>query len=238
VQALNSSDRFLFTPASSLESSVLQMLQSLLLAGVLLGAHVGGVTHTIQCDLFPSVCNHKCYATYVAGKPSSFLYSGPLGEKAKSANRKAAGTKPNPCKCRSKTGTGKITAPTICYHPTGARVACTSPDEYPYASTPLGGQGSGSALIRCTGEKENTQEGQQFGNAIGSSVVNGGCGKIYPCSVSIAFASVDGRRLVIQKRFWAGSSILWLTDKQVLSAHQKPDQTTGSNGNTTRTATI
>jgi hypothetical protein len=73
------------------------MLQALLLAGIFLAAHVGGVsiTYTIDCAKYPSVCNHKCYAVYVAGKTDTFDYTGPLG-KQKSKNRRASGAAPNP----------------------------------------------------------------------------------------------------------------------------------------------
>jgi hypothetical protein len=185
--------------AQSTQSSIVlrifsQMLRALLLAGIYLAAHVGGITYTIDCNKFPSVCNHKCYATYVAGKPSTFDYIGPL-RKIKDANRRASGAAPNPCTpSRTKAGNCRITAPTTCYHPSGAVVAYTSPDEYPYASTPLGGQGSGSALIRCTGERENIGEGSDFGAMVARSVPNGGCGKIYPCSVNLGFTNLDARR--------------------------------------------
>jgi hypothetical protein len=175
-------------------TAVLSMLQALLLVGIYLAAHVGGITYSIECDKYPSVCNHKCYATYVAGKPSSFDYDGPLRAQ-KEANRRASGAAPNPCKpSRTKARKCRITSPTICYHPSGAKVQCTSPDEFPYASTPLGGQASGSALIRCTGQDENNEEGSKFGGAVARLVRNGGCGKIYPCNVDMAFQDVDARR--------------------------------------------
>jgi hypothetical protein len=139
------------------------------------------------------VCNHKCYAVYVAGKTDTFDYTGPLG-KQKSKNRRASGAAPNPCKpSRNKAANCRIKAPTICYFPSGAIDHCVSPDEYPYVSTPLGGQGSGSALLRCTGESENTEEGSKFGSAVGKTLANGGCGKIYPCSVTMAFKNLDAR---------------------------------------------
>lgn len=192
MQVLSTQSSFYST--SSTPPAVLYMLQALLLVGIYLAAHVGGITYAIDCGKFPSVCNHKCYATYVAGKPSSFIYAGPLGTVV-NANRRASGAAPDPCKpSRTKAGTCRITAPTICYFPTGARVPCVSPDEYPYASTLLGGQGSGSALIRCTGVKEYKQEGSNFGAAVGRSVINGGCGKIYPCNVNMAFSNLDARR--------------------------------------------
>lgn len=63
--------------------------------------------------------------------------------------RKEAGATPNPC-CK------QIAAPSTCYDGDGNTVACSSPDEYPYASALEGGQGS---IVRCTGQQENTREG-------------------------------------------------------------------------------
>jgi hypothetical protein len=62
-----------------------------------------------------------------------------MGER-KEANRRASGAALNPCK------------------PIRARAG----NEYPHASTALGCQGSGSALIQRTGTKENTEEGSAF----------------------------------------------------------------------------
>jgi hypothetical protein len=136
----------------------------------------------------------KCYATYVAGKPSSFDWAGALGKTFKNNNRKAAGTVPNPCKCRKRTGTGLIAAPSVCYDVSGSQVGCTSPDEYPYASTPLGGQASGSVIIRCTGENENLKEGKELGTLTQTGVSKGGCGNVSPCRINLAFANVGNRR--------------------------------------------
>jgi hypothetical protein len=62
-----------------------------------------------------------------------------MGER-KEANRRASGAALNPCKpIRAKAG-----------------------NEYPHASTALGCQGSGLALIQRTGTKENTEEGSTF----------------------------------------------------------------------------
>jgi hypothetical protein len=170
------------------------MLRTLLLVAVYLTAHAAAITFTLQCDQYPGPCNNKCYATYVVGKPSKFQYAGPLGPPLKRKNRDEAGTTNNPCTCR-KVRAAFIDSPSFCYDPLGAQVDCTSPDEYPYASTPLGGQASGSNIIRCTGYKENTQEGRHLSKLLGTRVSQGGCG-YKPCQVELAFANVGNRRCV------------------------------------------
>jgi hypothetical protein len=170
------------------------MLRTLLLVAVYLTVHATSITFTLQCDQYPGPCNNKCYATYVAGKPASFSYVGPLGKPAKRKNRDDAGTTNNPCTCR-KVRTAFIDSPSFCYDPLGAQVDCISPDEYPYASTPLGGQASGSNIIRCTGYKENVQEGRHLSKLMTTGVTKGGCG-LKPCQIDLAFANVDNRRCV------------------------------------------
>ena len=129
-------------------------------------AFVEGVTFALTCSNYPGPCNNKCYSTFVAGKPSTFVWNGPT-QAQKDANRRAAGTIPNPC-CANT-----ITAPPLCSLPDGGAAACTSPDEYPYASSNLGGQATGSAIVRCTGEAENLLEGSDLGGTIRRSVTDG-----------------------------------------------------------------
>lgn len=160
-----------------------------LLPSLLLNAAVAqGVTFALTCSNYPSVCNHKCYATYVAGKTDIANWDAP--SKALKTNRRmAAGAIPNPC-CPNAQAPHQIKAPAgnSCYEPDGTRVACTSPDEYPYASTVEGGQGTGSALIRCTGALENSKEGADLGGFLTRNIADGGCGSVRGCRFNIAYA--------------------------------------------------
>ncbi|KAI4732790.1 hypothetical protein E4T50_16646 [Aureobasidium sp. EXF-12298] len=79
--------------------------------------------------------------------------------------RKEAGATPNPC-CK------QIAAPSTCYDEDGNTVACSSPDEYPYASALEGGQGS-----------------IEYGTYTKLNVAEGGCGG-QPCRIKIAFSFV------------------------------------------------
>ncbi|OQN97869.1 hypothetical protein B0A48_16180 [Cryoendolithus antarcticus] len=157
------------------------MFRELFLVAVCLLKSTEAVTYGLICSSFPGVCNNKCYATYVAGKSDTFTWNGGLNAATDTARRTAAGTRPNPC-CSD------ITAPPTCYTPAGAVVACTSPDEYPYISSSLGGAG---AIIRCTGPAENRDEGGQYGGIITRGTDEGGCGSIIGCQIQIAFAFVN-----------------------------------------------
>ncbi|PSK53873.1 hypothetical protein B9Z65_7679 [Elsinoe australis] len=141
-------------------------------------ALVRSVTFTLGCVRYPSVCNHRCYSVFVAGRPQTVTWDAPTGA-TKTARRTAAGAIPNPC-C------GRIAAPAACFDTNGGTVPCTSPDEYPYASTLE--SVSTSPIIRCTGEEENVEEGRNFGSLTQLNTAEGGCGRRGPCSINIAFS--------------------------------------------------
>lgn len=141
-------------------------------------ALVRSVTFTLGCVRYPSVCNHRCYSVFVAGRPQTVTWDAPTGA-TKTARRTAAGAIPNPC-C------GRIAAPAACFDTNGGTVPFTSPDEYPYASTLE--SVSTSPIIRCTGEEENVEEGRNFGSLTQLNTAEGGCGRRGPCSINIAFS--------------------------------------------------
>ncbi|KAM3419514.1 hypothetical protein BST61_g2857 [Cercospora zeina] len=145
------------------------------------------VNFMLSCGLYPQVCNNKCYAVFRGGAPRTVTWSG-LTQAQTSNRRTIAGTVPNPC-CN-----GGITAPPICSNPDGTQTTCTSPDEYPYASTDEfgNGPGNGPTFIRCTGIAENVYEGMQdYNNGIlRATVADGGCGQRRGCRITIGFQFV------------------------------------------------
>ncbi|KAF2159721.1 hypothetical protein M409DRAFT_70891 [Zasmidium cellare ATCC 36951] len=98
----------------------------------------------VSCELYPGPCNNNCYAIFVANKRSNLNWDKPTSQ-TKSKRRRDAGCDPNPCK------NGKMDKPS------SDEDSC---DEYPYASTVEGGTG---AIIRCTDENENLNEGSALG---------------------------------------------------------------------------
>lgn len=142
-------------------------------------ALVQAVTFTLGCVRYPSVCNHRCYSVFVAGRPQTVTWDAPTNV-TKEARRRAAGAIPNPC-CN-----GRIPRPATCFDTDGGIVPCTSPDEYPYASTLE--SVTRSPIIRCTGEEENVEEGRNFGSMTQLNTAEGGCGRRGPCSIDIAFS--------------------------------------------------
>ena len=148
------------------------------------------VNFMLGCGLYPQVCNNKCYAVFVAGAPQTVTWSG-ASKAVVSSRRRTAGTVPNPC-CANL-----ITAPPVCSNIDGTEVACTSPDEYPYASTNEygNGPGNGPTSIRCTGIEENEYEGltDYNRNTLIRTIADGGCGRTPGCRITIGFEFVDIR---------------------------------------------
>lgn len=141
----------------------------------------------LGCAVWPQVCNNKCYAIFVGGAPQTTTWSGGGVNMATRRGVTGAGTEPNPC-CN-----GRITQPPLgtCLGELGDVVPCTSPDEYPYASSDEWGNGpnNGPAFIRCTGVWENLDEGTQGLNnfVIQQPVERGGCGRTRGCRITLAF---------------------------------------------------
>lgn len=140
----------------------------------------------LNCNNYPGPCNNKCYAIYVAGKPTLLTWDAPDAGTLYD-RRREAGTIPNPC-C------GRIAAPPTCNDPAGNQAPCTAPDEYPYASTWQGGRATGSNILRCTGQDENNLEGSDLGGMITRARNNpgfggtGGCASQAPCQIQLDVA--------------------------------------------------
>lgn len=146
------------------------------------------VNYALNCGLYPQVCNNKCFAIFRGGAPQTVTWSARPRESYD--RRRSAGTIPNPC-CN-----GNMMAPPTCSDPDGNEVRCTSPDEYPYASSDEYGNGpSGNpAYIRCTGEAENLYEGtEDYGRLLSRPADDGGCGSQRGCRITLGFSFLDIR---------------------------------------------
>ncbi|PPJ50652.1 hypothetical protein CBER1_05264 [Cercospora berteroae] len=177
-------------------------------AAAVLAQNPPQVNFMLSCGLYPQVCNNKCYAVFRGGAPRTVTWSG-LSQAQTAGRRRIAGTEPNPC-CN-----GRITAPPVCSNTDGTETTCTSPDEYPYASTDEFGNGpapNGPTFIRCTGIDENVYEGMQdYNNGIlRARVADGGCGQIRGCRITIGFqfvgiysdACINGANAVNDGHYW------------------------------------
>jgi hypothetical protein len=118
-----------------------------------------GMTYVFQddCAKSPGPCNNDCYAIFTAGVSDvptapqvcsrnilTEIQRMSRKQGASGGNRKAAGCVPNPCGSKIN-------------KPTSGETSC---DEYPFAGTSQGGQGS---LLRCTTPSQNTGEGGALG---------------------------------------------------------------------------
>jgi hypothetical protein len=118
-----------------------------------------GATYVFQDDYakYPGPCNNDCYAIFTAGATNvstaprtcsrTILTEIQQMKRKKGAstdNQKAAGCVPNPCGSDIN-------------KPTSRETSC---DEYPFAGTSQGDQGS---LLRCTTPRQNTGEGGALG---------------------------------------------------------------------------